>query len=213
VRLSILIATMPRRAAKLAEMLARLEPQAAHKPVEVLVLRDNRRRSVGSKRNALLQIARGDYVSFVDDDDEVHPDYVEAILEATESEPDLITFPVWVSGMELYGAHARVTRFDSSIVRDSESADEYLRLPNHLCVWRREIANAFPFDDVMVGEDGLRAIRMRDAVERVVDIPQLLYWYKFDPQDSTVVEQCRPSPRRLARQLARKTRTRRGDRL
>ena len=41
---------------------------------------DNKRRSVGSKRNCLLDSAHGEYVSFIDDDDEVATDYVDKIL-------------------------------------------------------------------------------------------------------------------------------------
>ena len=74
--------------------------------VECLYLLDNKRRTVGAKRNALLDMARGEYVSFIDDDDMVAADYVKRIHDAinqarrakvvmsdiTETLPDVICF-------------------------------------------------------------------------------------------------------------------------
>ena len=77
--LSILISAIPSRwemARKLFEGLTRVADQR----VEVLLLFDNKRRSVGEKRQALLDIARGEYVTFIDDDDLVAPGYVSEIL-------------------------------------------------------------------------------------------------------------------------------------
>jgi Glycosyl transferase family 2 len=79
---SILIAGIPERYHVVHPLLlSLLEHQAvARMPdVELLYLLDNRRRSVGAKRNALLGAATGEYVSFVDDDDQVANDYVQKI--------------------------------------------------------------------------------------------------------------------------------------
>ena len=44
--------------------------------VEVLTELDDGTRSIGEKRNALVESAGGEYVCFVDDDDMVSSDYV-----------------------------------------------------------------------------------------------------------------------------------------
>jgi glycosyltransferase involved in cell wall biosynthesis len=59
------------------------EHQIGEFPVEHLILMDNKRRTVGEKRDALLRAAKGNYVAFVDDDDFISPDYVSLILEKT----------------------------------------------------------------------------------------------------------------------------------
>jgi hypothetical protein len=79
---SILISGIPERFHLVHKLLfSLLEQQAvARMPdVELLYLLDNRRRTVGAKRNSLLGMARGEYASFIDDDDEVANDYVQKI--------------------------------------------------------------------------------------------------------------------------------------
>ncbi len=61
--------------------------------VEHLVIFDNCKRSVGLKRQACLDIARGDYIAFVDDDDDISADYISRIREAIDTTgADGITF-------------------------------------------------------------------------------------------------------------------------
>ena len=39
--------------------------------VEILLLFDNRHLTLGAKRNFILDRAKGDYISFIDDDDDI----------------------------------------------------------------------------------------------------------------------------------------------
>jgi glycosyltransferase involved in cell wall biosynthesis len=76
---SLLIAGIPERFHTVQPLLLSLleHQHVARMPdVELLYFLDNRRRSVGAKRNDLLAAARGEYVSWIDDDDEVANDYV-----------------------------------------------------------------------------------------------------------------------------------------
>jgi glycosyltransferase involved in cell wall biosynthesis len=69
--LSILVPTVPSRVATMfpKAIQAILGQITDHKEVELLGLFDNKARTTGAKRNALLDIARGEYVVFIDDDD------------------------------------------------------------------------------------------------------------------------------------------------
>ena len=80
--LSILIPSLPERIHLLSSVLSDLHEQSKGKPVEVLVLTDNRHRTTGQKRNQLIGLAQGRFISFVDDDDSVAADYVDQILES-----------------------------------------------------------------------------------------------------------------------------------
>ena len=62
--LSILICSIEERNQKLQRLLALLAKQATP-DVEVLTSIDNKKKSVGQKRNELLDRARGQYVAFV----------------------------------------------------------------------------------------------------------------------------------------------------
>jgi glycosyltransferase involved in cell wall biosynthesis len=62
--------------------------------VEILTLIDNKTIMLGTKRNHLLEIASGKYIAFVDDDDRLSDNYLQALLSATNSDADVITFTV-----------------------------------------------------------------------------------------------------------------------
>ena len=83
---SILIPTLVERHARFAQLYSRLQTQIhatrLAADVEICVLEDNREQLLGSKRNILLDGARGDYSAFVDDDDAVASDYVAVIANA-----------------------------------------------------------------------------------------------------------------------------------
>ena len=59
IQLSILTPAVPKRMLQIAELCEELERQIGGQPVEHLVLIDNKRRTVGEKRDALLRAARG----------------------------------------------------------------------------------------------------------------------------------------------------------
>ena len=82
-KLSILILTLPsRRKTFLDDLLNNLEAQASSYPeVEILVFYDNKKRTVGQKRDGVLSLAKGDYMTFIDDDDSVAEDYIKSIID------------------------------------------------------------------------------------------------------------------------------------
>ena len=80
---SILILTLPQRAAMLGRLLEVLRPQICD-GVELLIGESDPSLPVGENREALRQRARGEYISFIDDDDLVLPHFVERILPALD---------------------------------------------------------------------------------------------------------------------------------
>ena len=82
-KLSILICTVPSRVGNfLPAAVTELQRQidsSGQGQVELIYLGDNKQRTVGRKRNDLLQLAQGEYVAFVDDDDRVAPNYISRI--------------------------------------------------------------------------------------------------------------------------------------
>ena len=89
-KLSILICTMPSRSEmlkKLTQQLMLLLVKYDESEWEVLIQPDENI-NVGKKRNILLQKASGDFIVFIDDDDEIHDNYIDAFMNAIESNPD-----------------------------------------------------------------------------------------------------------------------------
>jgi len=177
--LSILVLMVPSRL-RAPDVIEELTRQASGKPVEVLALYDNKTRSVGLKRQSLLSVAAGKYVVFVDDDDAVAPDYVDAILGALETDPDVVSFDI-----ELTENGGRPKRCTYGIRFATFSGpDGYQGKPTHTHVWRRSIATYEPFPDCNFGEDATWSRKLARHVKREVRIDRVLYYYRFDQQRS-----------------------------
>jgi len=89
-KLSILICTIPSRSEmlkKLTQQLMLLLGKYDDSEWEVLIQPDENI-NVGQKRNILLQKASGDFVVFIDDDDEIHDNYIDAFMHAISCNPD-----------------------------------------------------------------------------------------------------------------------------
>jgi glycosyltransferase involved in cell wall biosynthesis len=44
--------------------------------IELIAFFDNKKRTIGKKRDEMLDLAKGEYLVFIDDDDRIAPDYV-----------------------------------------------------------------------------------------------------------------------------------------
>lgn len=183
--LSILVCGTPTRAREKAlPLIEKLEKQALFLPVEILYLLDNKKRSVGQKRQALLDIAKGKYVAYVDDDDDVGEEYIDAILSVIQAEewtnisPDVITFD---QACDIAGSYG-VVRFGlGNPNQDFVPGHITLRNAWHVCAWKREIAQSVRFLDIMDGEDWAWAEQLCLKAQTSVHIDKVLHLYRFNP--------------------------------
>ena len=89
----ILIGSMEERTLELTALLAELERQI-QPGVGVIVCRDNLELEYGPKMQKLLEASQADYISFMDDDDWVAPDFISRIMTALQEDPDYVGFKV-----------------------------------------------------------------------------------------------------------------------
>ena len=172
-KLSILVCTLSDRYSKFKKLLMKLDEQAVGKPVEIIYMGDNKHRTTGHKRNDLLSVARGEYVSFVDDDDDVSDDYVDAILAALESGDDVINFMVKYHCLTFQ----RPVYYSTKNLRDENLPDKFLRIPNHLMVVKRALALGIKYPDITFGEDADYAKRLLPSLITETNINKVLYHY------------------------------------
>ena len=174
--LSILICTLPNRIGYLSQLLQVLTPQRTDE-VEVLTESDNGSMTTGTKRNLLLKRSTGKYVVFIDDDDMVAPTYIADILNAAESNPDAIVF----NGIMTTNGRDERKWYISKDYSYEAKGGAYYRYPNHIVPIRREIAMAFPFMDIRIGEDYAWATAIHNAglIKTEVKIEKELYHYQF----------------------------------
>lgn len=184
VELSILVPSVSSRRATFAPKIAEalfgqheVLSEADRKRVEILMLTDAKGVLVGDKRNAMVRMARGNYVVFVDDDDRVTEDYIQALLAATKSDADCLVFHASVS---LNGDVPKLCKYSKGYERDANAPDHYQRLPNHITAVKRVLALANPFPSKQCGEDADYAKRLRPLLKTEHDIGRVLYHYDFN---------------------------------
>jgi glycosyltransferase involved in cell wall biosynthesis len=185
--LSILVpAVFERRSWELYDHLLKM---IGDKPVELLVLFDNKRRSLGAKRNALLAAARGRFIAHLDDDDFFVREYLDSVLPAIAANPD--------ADLICYDQHASlnrepVFRVNTDINNPNEQArrDEHgnwatiRRKPWVWCCWRRELVQAVTFPDKTNAEDWLWIEQVLPLVKKQVKIDRVLHVYIYDDTKS-----------------------------
>lgn len=160
-------------------------PKEQQKEVEVLFLIDSKERMLGSKRNNLIDIAQGEYVVFVDDDDRIEPDYIESLLIGIESGADVITFHASVS---LNGEPAKICHYSKNYNRDYNEANTYHRLPNHICCVKKELALKAPFLNIKKGEDSAYSKQLKPHLKTQYSIEKVLYHYDYNERTTVAQE-------------------------
>lgn len=184
--LSVLVPTVPERAMVFQDLMRFLEviPRGASPEVEVLAFCDNRRRTVGAKRQGLLELARGEYVAFVDDDDAVHASYFERLLPECRQGPDVVTFRQSARSdghvfEVVFDAHARV---DEPYVPGKSIV--LRRRPWHVCAWRRELALQGVFKEVNYGEDVAWVNQVAPLARTTLHVDAVLHYYQHSSATS-----------------------------
>jgi len=175
---------LPKILDQLFGQLKKLDPEQ-QKQVEILTLIDNKTIMLGTKRNNLIDISKGDYVVFVDDDDRVADDYISSILEATEKEPDVITF---IASVSINGETPKPCHYSSMYDADYNEPDRYHRLPNHIMCVKREHAEATPFKPILYGEDSDYSKRLKPLLNTEFHIGKTLYFYDYNIETTEAQE-------------------------
>mgnify|MGYP003403329002 CR=1 FL=1 len=150
--------------------------------VEVNLIVDNKGcKPTGTKRNELIDNAKGKWVIFVDDDDDVPHYFIEELLKATESDADCFATNGIITTNGANQKQWFISINNPYCASWVDGKEVYLRYPNHLTCMKREIAKQVKFPDVFVGEDYAFATELHNRgllkTEYVIEKP--MYNYKF----------------------------------
>lgn len=178
---SILICTLDERAdsfkALTDKVYAQIKELGLQNEIEILAFKDNRQYSVGFKRNELLRASAGKYICFLDDDDDVHDNYISMIYTALKQNPDCVSLTGIISH---HGEHRK--KFVHSLKYNSyfEQDNVYYRPPNHLNPMRRSVAIQCMFPELNHSEDirWAMAVTNMALLKTEVTIDEPYYFYQ-----------------------------------
>jgi len=186
---SVLLLGIPERLESFQKLTKKINDQivehSAEKKVELLALVDNKNRSVGSKRQSLLDICKGKYITFIDDDDDISNDYIFEIVNALEknNNVDVVTFEQI--------AHINQNEPSKIIFSLKYENEEYYpngvikRKPFHMCVWNTDITKQVKFPDISKTEDWVWLEQLCKIAKTEYNIPKVLYHYIFNSDTTT----------------------------
>jgi len=191
--LSVLVLSIPSRLEKyLIPTYNRLLQQIGNETcVEVLTLVDNKSMSIGEKRQALLESARGKWIAFLDDDDAVSEDYISTLIETLQNKSaDVITFEqhCTVNGKEFKVDFRMGNPHERLKTNPDGSLGDIKRPPYHMCVWAAKIAKNIPFQAISYGEDIEWCSRMYPFVTSETHLDKVLHYYQYDDRTSESIQ-------------------------
>lgn len=148
---SVLIPTIPGREASLQRLIGDIHEKVSRicpdLRVEIRLGFDNKEKSVGAKREALLQAAEGKYMSFIDDDDNITDAYLEDLWQTLQSNAHVMRLRGQIGAYTF--THSTAIRLDEPMAKDGI----FVRPPNHLNPMMTDIAKLVHFQDAFRGED------------------------------------------------------------
>lgn len=140
-----------------------------------IVFIDKKNEGVSKTRNKGIQIARGDFVAFVDNDDLVEPDYLETLYQSMlQSDADAV-----------FSGYTRMTYSGKKLFKESLNQTEwskYIVMAPWAKLYRKQILldNQIQFFDYGIGEDVAFNLQFLAATDKVNIISYSGYKWMFN---------------------------------
>lgn len=150
--------------------------------VELIYLCDNKEITIGEKRNRLVAMAKGDYLVMIDDDDNVHDNYVKWVYEALKENPDCVGYKelcVYAKGITKKSVFSKKYRQ----WQDNFGGFDFVRTPFYKSPLRIEIYKDHPFQNISFGEDHEFAKIIYHFLKAEVFIDEFMYIYQHNNTD------------------------------
>ena len=182
INLSILIPSIPERLAALEDLVGNLYDQIDENGftdnVELIVLMDNKKISIGKKRERLKNMAQGKYFCFLDDDDKITEDYIKELVAICNTEwVDVIYFDTQATIDSVEGQiSVNITNENEQFVHNGTT----LRKPSHVNAWLTRKFKKYKFSDKMYGEDFDFCNKCYPHITSGYKIDKILHYYIFD---------------------------------
>ncbi len=179
-KLSLLILTTEKRKKWLDRMVFTINWQTAQlanpDDVEVVIICDDGRMTIGEKRNIAMQKANGIAVSYIDEDDFLGDQYIKRGVEFANSGCDCASL---IGLYFVNGVFGKPFRHNLSFKEWYEVPEYYARTINHLNFVKRDLVKNYKFEHKDFGEDGtISMIWQKDGIFKTqFEIKEVLYFY------------------------------------
>lgn len=185
-KLGILIPTIEGREGMLNRLLTILQPQVEKygDDVEVIVLKDNREKTIGEKRNILTLMAiakKCTHRAFIDDDDTISNDYLDLNMPGVYGDYDCNSLVGIYSENGKINPKKHIFLHSLKYTHWYEDSKYYYRNPNHLNVVKLSLIAHINFQEKNFGEDGCWSedVAKEQLLKREYEITKPFYNYLF----------------------------------
>ena len=188
IKLSILVPTVPSRIDLFYPKIMKelIKQTKKYSDIELIAYFDNKKKTIGKKRQDMINLSQGEYIVFIDDDDRISENYVDEIMNALYGnlDADCVVFDTIcrveneINKLCKYGIEFKYG--------DILDGLEWRGKPAHTMVYRSEIAKKHHFIDINNGEDYDWVKRAYLDIVNQVRIDKVLYYY--DAEYSTTSE-------------------------
>lgn len=130
--------------------------------------------SIGKKRELLVMNAKGKYLCFLDDDEDIAPNYVETLVRLCHKNQDVVTFRSFCKNDYYW------TVVDMRLGQSNEEASPEKIVKRdvwHICPIRSSIAKKHAFADINYGEDADWLHRVLPECHTEAHTDQILHSY------------------------------------
>jgi glycosyltransferase involved in cell wall biosynthesis len=139
--------------------------------------------SIGTKRNRLLQRAKGEYICFIDDDDRVSSDYVACLFDGIFRKVDCCALmgEITYDGQNPEKFHHSIIYSRYETFQKPVNGIKHIRFPNHLNCIRANIAKQFSFPEINHGEDTDFATQIHRSGQLMTEhyMENVIYYYDY----------------------------------
>lgn len=202
-KLALLIPTIKGREDYLNRLLSILKPQckgyenknivceldyeyeiSEYKEVILIILKDDRKMTIGAKRNLLMQLAiksGASHRAFIDDDDTVSDDYIELNMPGVRGNFDCNSLVGVYSVNGNVNPNKHIFLHSLKYTHWYEDEKHYYRNPNHLNVVKIDLIKDIKFQEKNFGEDGCWSEDLAKAgvLKNEYEITKPFYNYLF----------------------------------
>jgi len=187
INLFILIPSLPsRRKFFQQRLLDSIESQIALEErvdIEVICLYDNKKRTIGEKRNNLLDITKGRFLVFLDDDDLVSDSYIKRVMGVIDNNPEVDCI-VYDCLFTEDGKKNMLCKYGVELDYNFAipgSGVIWTGKPAHTMVYASSIAKKHKFPLQQEKEDIAWVKRVCCEVKNQARIDETLYYYQWVP--------------------------------